>query len=309
MDVSIIIVNYKTVPLILNCIESIYKQTTGGLLFEIIIVDNNSEDDFEKKIKDRFPEVICVPLSSNIGFGRANNEGIKIAKGRNTLFLNPDTILINNAIKILSDYLDMNNSVGACGGNLYDEGMHPTHSYRMLLPSLLWEMNNLFYGYIEKLYWKNNYQFNHSSQPIEVGYICGADLMIPTRILNNISGFSSDFFMYFKETELEFRIKKAGFKIISVPQAKIMHLEGKSFDPKYFNERKVQYFENSSKIYYRLTQKSRFIRILINSIHFLSIVIHMILALCRFKIYKANNARKRLKSAAKIHVSNAYFIY
>ena len=101
MDVSIIIVNYKTLSLIVNCIRSIIEKT-DGISYEIIVVDNNSNDDFSKCLKDKFGNLVkCVPLQENIGFGRANNEGLKIATGRNIFYLNPDTLLINNAIKIL----------------------------------------------------------------------------------------------------------------------------------------------------------------------------------------------------------------
>ena len=100
IDVSIIIVNYKTVSLILKCLDSI-QRLTRKISYEIIVVDNNSNDDFATYIQQQYPEVKCVSLPENMGFGRANNEGVKLAKGRNILFLNPDTILLNDAISIL----------------------------------------------------------------------------------------------------------------------------------------------------------------------------------------------------------------
>ena len=75
VDVSIVIVNYKAVSLILNCLDSI-QQLTQEVSYEIIVVDNNSNDDFELRIQERCPKVICLSLSENIGFGRANNEGV-----------------------------------------------------------------------------------------------------------------------------------------------------------------------------------------------------------------------------------------
>ena len=93
MDVSIIIVNYKTVSLILKCLNSI-QRLTRKISYEIIVVDNNSNDDFATYIQQQYPKVKCVSLPENMGFGRANNEGVKLAKGRNILFLNPDTICL-----------------------------------------------------------------------------------------------------------------------------------------------------------------------------------------------------------------------
>ena len=252
MDVSIIIVNYKTLSLIVNCISSIIEKT-DGISYEIIVVDNNSGDDFSKCLKDRFGNlVICVPLQENIGFGRANNEGVRIATGRNIFFLNPDTLLINNAIRILSDYLDGNPNVGCCGGNLYNEEMKPVHSYSMLLPSIKWELNLLCGGVLEKIRWGKNAQFNHTKEYKKVGYICGADMMIKHSVLNEVGAFSKYFFMYYEDTELSYRIHDAGYEIISIPLAMIQHLEGKSMGGKSFNPIRVQYIEKSLSILYAL---------------------------------------------------------
>ena len=102
MDVSIIIVNYNTKDLLVNCLNSIYEKTKD-VLFEIIIVDNASIDGSEEMIKNDFKEVVFIQSGDNIGFGRANNLGIKEAKGDCIFLLNSDTILLNNAIKELTD--------------------------------------------------------------------------------------------------------------------------------------------------------------------------------------------------------------
>lgn len=252
MDVSIIIVNYKTLALILNCINSIIKYCEG-INYEIIVVDNNSSDDFEKRISEMFGDsIICIPLSENIGFGQANNEGLKRAKGRNVLFLNPDTLLLNNAVKVLSDFLDTHPSVACCGGNLYDEKLEPMHSYSMLLPSLCWEFNLLSNGILEKIRWGKNAQFNHTMSPRKVGYICGADMMVKRDVLNQMNGFSKYFFLYYEDTELSYRINQAGYKIASVPSARIQHLEGKSMGGKSFNPARIKYIEISLSKFYAL---------------------------------------------------------
>lgn len=251
MDVSIIIVNYNSTPLLLNCLNSIYKETKD-VSFEVIALDNNSDKDFETKVNVQYPQVKCVSLTSNLGFGLANNEGIKLAKGRNILLLNPDTILLNNAVKILSDYLDVHSNVGACGGNLYDEDLKPTHSYFMILPSLMWELDIYFRGLIHHMFWGKNAQFNHNKFPRKVGYICGADLMIKRSVLDKVGCFSPLFFLYYEETELICRIKRAGYSIYSVPDAKVQHLEGKSMGGKRINVSRLLYMERSLTVYYSL---------------------------------------------------------
>lgn len=256
MDVSIIIVNYNTSDLIIDCVKSI-EELTKEVRYEVIIADNNSEKDFEGKIrtgasieiKDNYH---FIPLPENIGFGRANNEGLKIAVGRNIFFLNPDTKLLNNAVKILSDFLDNNKKAGACGGNLFDENLNPTLSFSRWLPGIIWNIDEFFNFKLQKLLYKVNYNFNTSKKILQVGFITGADLMVKKDVLDKVEPFSPDFFMYYEETDLCARIKKAGWEIYSVPEAIIQHLESKSFSKSEAlqSESKTLIFEKSRKIYY-----------------------------------------------------------
>lgn len=258
MDVSIIIVNYKTVSLISNCIYSIIKYVKD-IEYEIIVVDNNSMDNYEYILQKEFGNKIrCVSLSQNIGFGRANNEGFKIAKGRNIFCLNPDTVLINNAVKILSDYLDNNPCVGACGGNLFDENMKPALSFRRILPSIKWEINQFLNNIPEKILFKNRY-FNFSGKPMSVGYITGADIMIKNEVIKEMKGFCPDFFMYYEDTDLCYRIKENGYKIISVSEAQIQHLEGKSFNSEQINTNRITLSEEGRLLYYK--RNSRYLSV------------------------------------------------
>lgn len=250
MDVSVIIVNYNTKDLVRNCIESIRK-VSAGFTYEIIVVDNASGDG-SKQYFQKDPSVRYVYNTENIGFGRANNIGVKIASGRNIFFLNPDTLLINNAIKILSDYLDNNSGVGCCGGNLYNGDMMPIHSYSMMLPSIQWELNLLGGGLIEKVKWGKDAQFNNGKNVREVGYICGADMMVRHSVLDEVGLFSDLFFMYYEDTELSYRIKEAGYEIVSVPEAKIQHLVGKSMGGRAFNPKRVLYVEKGLSVFYLL---------------------------------------------------------
>ena len=173
MDTSVIIVNYKTADLVVECIKSIIKFTTG-LSYEVIVVDNNSSDGCGETLKSEFPEarnIKFVQLEVNKGFGLANNAGFSVASGRNLLCLNPDTLLLNNAVKTLSDFIDSHSDVGACGGNLFDADMKPTQSFFRNLPSLVWNLSLLTFRKVEKLVYRGNVTFNHTARPIEVGYV------------------------------------------------------------------------------------------------------------------------------------------
>jgi GT2 family glycosyltransferase len=230
MDVSIIIVNYNTFSFAKAAIESVFEKTRD-ITYEIILVDNNSPDNSGQQLKDYFNgKIVYLQNTENLGFGQANNEAVKIANGRNLFFLNSDTILLNNAVKILSDYLDNNPRVGCCGGNLFDADRNPTNSFcRFFVPSIFDEINSLLFRIPEKLFYGKNTIYNNTNKTLKVAYITGADLMIRKNIFDILNGFDSDFFMYSEEAELEYRIKKMNYLVVSVPFAQVIHLEGKSF--------------------------------------------------------------------------------
>lgn len=271
-DVSVVIVNFHTLPLVFDAVDSVIEKTQN-VTFEIIVVDNASEPEFEASVKARYGiRVRTLALPENAGFGRANNAALPLARGRHIFFLNPDTILVNDAISILSRYLDADSSAGACGGNLFHPDMRPAPSFRRILPGPFWELSERLRRHPERMIYGRNTRFNHSHRPKEVGYITGADLMVRRTVIDSTGGFAPEFFMYFEETDLCARIRKKGFRIMSVPEAKIIHLEGASFaqktpeEQKAANERKLSYYRQSRDIYYarnlspRLTALAAFFR-------------------------------------------------
>ncbi len=246
IDVSIIYVNYNTVSLLTDSIDSVLVKTVG-VTYEILVVDNNSVDNSQQILLQKYADKIqYIALPANIGFGKANNEAIKIASGRNILLLNPDTILMNNAVKVLSDYLDHNLDVGVCCGNLYTKELEPTFSHHKYLPSLITELDILFHSPLKSIF--KNLQHNYSDYPMEVGFVSGANFMTRKSILNEVGLFDADFFMYYEETELLVRIRKKGYTFYNVPSAKIVHLEGQSFELK---EHITFLMLNSRNIFYR----------------------------------------------------------
>ena len=274
MDVSIIIVNYNTVSFLTNAIDSIFEKTRD-IEYEIIVVDNNSSDNSKSILAEKYGDkVIYLTLSKNIGFGRANNEATKIAKGRNLFFLNPDTIPLNNAVKILSDYLDKNPSVGCCGGNLYNEKGLPMHSFSRYIPSFLGELNTLTLNVFSRLIFDKSLEFNYTDKPLEVGYITGADLMTRKAVLDETGIFDTDFFMYYEEAELTYRIKRNRYKVISIPQAKIIHLEGKS------SSNTIKLKMRSRRIYYK-KKYCCLVRIIIDVIFILSVIMQFSVAVIK----------------------------
>ena len=220
MDVSIIIVNYKTCNLVVDCIKSIYD-LTKKVDFEIIVVDNNSDDGSVETIISLFPQVQVIPLKENIGFGKANNVGVKRAQGKYVCFLNSDTVLLNDAISILVAYLDKHEFVALCGGQLFDATKRPTNSY-MDYPDMSYFLSLIFKGNVS---YKILPSFPEGSIPY---YISGADMMLRKSFIDRYGAFDPDFFMYYEDTELSYRVEKLGFGVHFVPEAQIMHLGDQS---------------------------------------------------------------------------------
>ena len=233
MQVSVIIVSYNTKEFTKKAIQAVIDKTEG-IEYEIIVIDNDSKDGSAEELKKTFQDKITlIESKENLGFGRANNLGIKYAKGKYIFLLNSDTELINNAIKIFYDYMEQNIQVGVCGGNLYNLNDVPEQGFMMYRNSigsfLFWRYLELFYNIFSKFNKKKNYyRFNYSNKVKEVGYISGADMFIRKEALEKSGLFDETFFMYGEDVDLNFRIRNCGYLIKSVPQAKIYHYVSKS---------------------------------------------------------------------------------
>ena len=261
MDVSIIIVNYHSAEMVIDCINSIYDKTRD-LRYEIIVVDNASGDGSVELLRETFGEKIAViEAPENLGFGKANNLGAKQASGKYLFLLNPDTILVNNAIKILYDYMEAHPNVGVAGGNLLSlEGM-PTPSFCREYDDLRLEKKRASWGNLlgQRIRTKLNIgqnrpmaEFNHTEEPETVAYIFGADMMMPRALFEKVGGFDPDFFMYAEEEELTWRIHSQGYDVVSVPQAKIIHLEGATLNASHaFNPRQFKMRMTGAMTYFR----------------------------------------------------------
>lgn len=218
-----------------DCIRSIQEKTIG-VDYEIIVVDNNSEKDSLCSLLEKYPTVCFHFLDENIGFGKANNVGASIARGEYLFFLNPDTLLINNAIFILYQYLKEYSEVGICGGNMYKGDMTPASSFYNI--DFLADEYKIIFNI------KRYPGFNYTRENKEVKVIVGADLFIKKSLFFEFGGFDKDFFMYFEEVELCYRILKAGYKIVSVADAEIIHLQGGSAENKNEELNKWSYKEH-----------------------------------------------------------------
>ncbi len=249
-DVSIILVNYKTKDLALRCLESVYKKTTD-INFDVYVIDNASYDGIKEELEKQFPNVKFIQSKENNGFGAGNNIALKIFDSKYAFLINTDTILINNAAKILFDFMEANPEIGACGGNLYDEKGNNIHSYGVFhnLKDLFLKTFFLRYFFPKNEKRLKDKGLNKENLTKSVDFITGADLMLRKEALDKAGLFDERFFMYAEEAELQYRIRQAGYDIFINPDAKITHLHNKS--PK---KREHMYYEflKSKYLYFKL---------------------------------------------------------
>lgn len=255
MDVSVIIVNYNTKELLKNCLNSIYKQTKD-IEFEVIVSDNGSVDGSIEMVKTSFPQVILIENNANLGFGTANNRGLKVAKGKYIFYLNSDTILLNNAIKYFFDYWENSTEkekIGALGCNLVDENMKITHSYEKF-PDLKKILQNTTFDFLRVVrltlffFLPECFSFR-SKKPVEekksfsgqVDYIVGADLFLRN---DDYAKFDEKYFLYYEDTDLQMKLKQNELKRIIISGPEIQHLEHKS---NVFSS-KINFYKSISKI-------------------------------------------------------------
>ncbi len=233
VDCSVVIVNYHTDELLADCLASLTK-TSHGLEIEAIVVDNSgtlSTGGFG----ERFPGVRVVANRENVGFARAANQGIEVARGRHVLCLNPDTVLHEGAITTLVGYLDANPRVGAAGARLLESDGRLQYSCRRF-PGYL----TIFFGryaVLTRLAPGNaasrDYLYldwDHRSVR-EVDWVSGACLMVRSEVIATVGGFDEAFFLFVEDMDWCRRIRDAGWTVAYVPDAVVTHHIGASRGP------------------------------------------------------------------------------
>ncbi|WP_319562185.1 glycosyltransferase family 2 protein [Marispirochaeta sp.] len=231
IDVSIIIVSYNTARLTCDAVASVYHRTRN-ISFEIIVVDNNSDDESVALLQQNFPSLRIICLETNIGFAAANNLAAETARGRYFLLLNPDTIVLSSSIDKIVSFADENPRYGIYGGSTFygDMSRNPTAGWNMSTPwSLLCSASGL------SSLFRDSRRFNPESlswwnwnKPMEVDIVTGCFLLIPSELWHRLGGFDTRFYMYGEDADLCLRSAAINRFCIIVPDAEIIHFGGAS---------------------------------------------------------------------------------
>ncbi len=242
LDLTLIIVSWNTSALLDACLSTI-PASVAGLHVQPIVIDNNSTDGSPEMVAADFPQVTLIRNAENVGFARANNQGIRQALGRHVLLLNSDTQLPPGALVGLVDFMDTHLSVGVCSPRLltqdgapqaYAFGDDPSFSYllRRGLKRLL--LNRPIH----------DWDVDHT---VDVDWVSGACLLLRREALAQVGGLDEQIFMYFEDVDLCRRIRQQGWRVCYVPEIQITHLGGQSLIQ---NPRAPAVYQESLRYFY-----------------------------------------------------------
>lgn len=244
IDLSIIVVNYNVKEFLKNLIDSI-KKATQNFSSEIIVVDNASDDGSVELIKDKFPEIILIDNKTNLGFGKANNQGLQIAKGKFILLINPDTLVAEDTFTKMIEFFNANPEAGMAGCKILNPDGTLQLACRRSFPgpwtafTKVTGLSTIFPK--SKLFARYNLTYLDENQTYEVDAISGSFMMMRKEVYEKVGGFDEQFFMYGEDLDLCYRIQKAGYKIFYVHSTQIIHYKGESTKRSSLDETKIFY--------------------------------------------------------------------
>jgi GT2 family glycosyltransferase len=221
-DLSIVILSWNSLEVLESCLQSIEREVLsrrddGRLEVETIVVDNGSTDGTVAAVRERYPFVELISLDENLGFARGNNVGLRRACGRLAVLLNSDTVVKRDGLEACVRYLDAHPDVGVVGPQLLNSDgskQNCVHNY----PSLVTEI--VPKGLLEAL-WPRRFpskRYAHAT-PLDVQAVIGACLVVRREVLEQVGLMPEDYFFFMEETDWCYRIRRAGWRIVHVPDA------------------------------------------------------------------------------------------
>ncbi len=252
LDLSVIIVSWNVKTLLAACLRSVFASLARShLSCEVIVVDSASGDGSAEMVRAQFPEVQLVALNENVGFTRGNNLAIQRSQGRYLLLLNPDTEVVGDALGAMASYMEAHPDVGVLGPQLLnkDGSVQPSRRRFSTLATAFLESTVLQQwcarsGILHRYYVSD--RANDEEQ--EVDWVTGACFLVRRDVLASVGLLDEAFFMYSEELDWQYRIKKAGWRVVYLPTARVIHYGGQSSSQVvpaqhiYFHSSKVYFF-------------------------------------------------------------------
>jgi len=207
LDLSVIIISYNTKKLLRDCLISVYKEA-GSLSMEVFVVDNASKDGSVEMATQEFPQVKIIANKENLGFAKANNQAMRICRGRYALLLNSDTKVLPEAFARMTAFMEANPQAGICGCRLLNADGTFQRSFKDKNPLSL--------------------NLKAADETREVGWVIGAALLIRREAWEKSGLLDENFFFYNEDMEWCYRVRKNGFTVWYVHSAEIIHYGGQS---------------------------------------------------------------------------------
>ncbi|MES2838573.1 MAG: glycosyltransferase [Bacteroidota bacterium] len=231
MKLSVVIVNYNVAYFLEQCLHSV-RLAAKHCPTEVFVVDNNSVDDSLKMVREKFPEVTLIANKENVGFSKANNQAIHIAKGDYILLLNPDTIVQENTFSKVVEFMDKTPDAGGLGVKMVDgKGNFLPESKRGLPTPMvafykIFGLSSLFPK--SKVFSKYHLGYLDNDKIHAIDVLAGAFMLLRKSVIDKIGALDETFFMYGEDIDLSYRITLAGYKNYYYPETKIIHYKGES---------------------------------------------------------------------------------
>ncbi len=249
VDLSVIIVNWNVRDLLRRCLQSIFANLPACRL-EIIVVDNASGDGSAEMARTEFPQVRLIANPDNRGFPAANNQGLAVARGRYVLLLNPDTEVLSDALETMVAFADTHPDVGVVGPQLLNPD-GTVQSSRRRFPTLATALfeSTWLQPYAPRRLLERYYVLDRPDDQVQdVDWVTGAALMARREAVEQVGPLDEGFFMYCEELDWCRRFREAGWRVVYLPTARIVHHVGKSSEQVlparhiHFQTSKVRYF-------------------------------------------------------------------
>ncbi len=268
VDVSIVIVNWNTRRLLLDCLASVYH-CISGLTFEVFVVDNGSTDGSVAAVQAEYPAVTVIANSDNRGFAAANNQALRRMTGQYALLLNSDAVLTEGAVEKLYTFMERQPDAGIACGQLLNEDGSKQNSIANF-PSLLSLLCN---ETVLRLLWPRKFPSKRQEyrNPIVVDSCIGACMMVRRQAMDAAGLLDERYFFYFEETDWARSMEEQGWRSFFVPDARIYHLQGKSVGPSaaariLFHRSRLLYFRKWYPSIWPVYAGAVFLRVLVNTL-------------------------------------------
>jgi GT2 family glycosyltransferase len=224
-------VNYNVAYFLEQCLNSVYKALTN-INGEVFVIDNNSIDNSVEMVKNKFPETVIIENKENVGFSRANNQGIEISKGKYVLLLNPDTVVEEDTFQKVIDFMNTHPEAGGLGVHMVDgSGTFLPESKRGLpTPSVafykIFGLSKLFPK--SRKFGKYHLGYLSEFETNEIDILSGAFMLMRRETLEKVGLLDETFFMYGEDIDLSYRIQLGGYKNYYFADTNIIHYKGES---------------------------------------------------------------------------------